>query len=189
LITRKQTSVIAQAPEVRPAVKLGSNAPENAAQAVVPTDPKNMVKLFGPGLERKADQRPVEDTPAQPIERSDDTVIVRKHRPHPSNTRDTDFWHIQPEEGPTAAEAARIAREKAASRGELEFSDDKALTPKDRDYRVRNVMTAQNPYTPDRYERVQVGDVVTTIKTAYRVDEEGRKKSIHIDIGTSQERP
>lgn len=39
--------------------------------------------------------------------------------------------------------------------------------------------------TPERNERVQVGDKITTIKTAYKEDSEGRRTAIEVNIGTT----
>ncbi len=40
-------------------------------------------------------------------------------------------------------------------------------------------------FIPERYERIQVGDSVTTVRTGYKVDEEGRRTVVNVDIGTT----
>ena len=183
-LTRKEVKHLEQPVANKVAINPPSSEPFKAAPATIPTEPGNITKRLDQPPEQKDEQKAAGDNSSDTIRKSGGEAPAPKHKSKQRKIDDTDFWHIQPEQGLSVADVM-TARDKSANQRGPD-STGETMTPKDHELRARNA--GEMAYTPDRYERVQVGGMETTIKTGYRLDDEGRKKSIHIEIGTSQEK-
>lgn len=113
-------------------------------------------------------------TPAPPVAEPRKPSIRRK--PDVSGPPPLDFLDIQPKEGLSAREQIASGEARGTSVG----SDAVPVRPD------RSVNSFDNPgFIAERNERIQVGDTVTTVKTGYQLDVEGRRKVVNINIGTA----
>ncbi len=155
-----------------------------AAGGAPPMAPPKPFEAAGPTIPMEEHSTPSTNVspPFTHIERTPKQVVVarsprlhayrrgaaRRDVPAQPPTDQDAFLAVRPKEGPSAAETLREAQPTVASRGSSE--------PRP----VRD-----EPLIPDRHERVQVGEGFTEIRTAHRIDSEGRRTGIDVNIATA----
>ncbi len=98
------------------------------------------------------------------------------------NQEPVDFWDVKAKNGKSLRDQFRLREQMRMAndpgQGHLKVVPNEGPLPE------IPVHKAGAEMIPDRNERVQVGRQVTTIQTAYRENEEGRRTAIEINIGT-----
>jgi hypothetical protein len=171
-------------PQVLPDTSATSKDPSQPAQVTVPTDLNNLPPMFGtqsaPEKQDEVGTQQEGTTPEGPPAKR----TAHNGKNGQTKPNDGDFLKIQPKEGLSADEAMALARQLALTRKAAGAADSTYVPYKDREFRQRMGLQSRAEFIPDRDERVQVGKVVTRIKTEYQADEEGRRKAVHIEVET-----
>lgn len=156
-------------------VKTGVQAaPESSSLTVKREMPADKVAADNP--------KPTSDSKGEIVEPDPfDSKVLEKPKRITKQVPDApvDFLDVKPRAG-LGARQQFAARRTVTREAEIRPRE---VTPLDN--RVSAITSKETGFIRERDERIQIGNAVTTVRTGYRLDEEGERASVDINIGTA----